>query len=45
VPISLTAPKVIEPWHVEIPLHCIPAPARSKEGVRWAKCDMVVTVG
>jgi len=45
VPISLTAPKVIEPWHVEIPLDCIPAPARSKEGVRWAKCDMVVTVG
>jgi uncharacterized protein YifN (PemK superfamily) len=45
VPISLTAPHVIEPWHVEIPLHCIPAPARNKEGIRWAKCDMVVTVG
>lgn len=45
VPISMTAPHKIKPWHVEVPLHCIPAPARRKEGVRWAKCDMVVTVG
>ncbi|MGF6495294.1 uncharacterized protein YifN (PemK superfamily) [Luteibacter sp. 621] len=45
VPISMTPPKVLEPWHVEIPLDCIPAPARSKQGTRWAKCDMVVTVG
>ena len=28
VPISLTPPRTIEPWHVEIPLACIPAPAR-----------------
>lgn len=45
VPISMTPPKIIEPWHVEIPLHSIPAPARNKAGTRWAKCDMVVTVG
>ncbi|MGE7139279.1 type II toxin-antitoxin system PemK/MazF family toxin [Luteibacter sp. NPDC031894] len=45
VPISMTPPREIEPWHVEIPLECIPAPARHREGTRWAKCDMVVTVG
>jgi uncharacterized protein YifN (PemK superfamily) len=45
VPISMTAPKEAKPWHVEIPLHCLPAPAQRKPGLRWAKCDMVVTVG
>lgn len=45
VPISLTAPNPVCPWHVEVPLACMPPAAQHKEGVRWAKCDMVVTVG
>jgi mRNA interferase MazF len=45
VPISMTPPRTIEPWHVEIPLACLPLPSRRAVGPRWAKCDMVVTVG
>lgn len=45
VPISMTAPKVICPWHVQIPIDCMPAAAQHKGGARWAKCDMVVTAG
>ncbi|WP_052698031.1 type II toxin-antitoxin system PemK/MazF family toxin [Luteibacter yeojuensis] len=45
VPISMTPPRIIEPWHVEIALACFPAPLQRAVGTRWAKCDMVVTVG
>jgi uncharacterized protein YifN (PemK superfamily) len=45
VPISMTAPERVMPWHVEVPIHCMPAASQHKEGVRWAKCDMVVTAG
>lgn len=45
VPISMTAPEVVMPWHIQIPLDCLPHPARHRAGDRWAKCDMVVTAG
>lgn len=42
VPLSTTVPVPIEPWHVEVP-DDIPDPWGA--GPRWAKCDMVATVG
>lgn len=42
VPLSATAPPQIEPWHVPINLD-VPGPWGFVE--RWAKCDMVATVG
>lgn len=43
VPISMTAPDPVKPWHVQMPLVCIPQPMRHLVGDRWAKCDMVYT--
>lgn len=46
VPISMTAPEVVKPWHLIIPNSCLPRPAvEAKEGTRWAKCDCVFAVG
>ncbi|MFG6282892.1 type II toxin-antitoxin system PemK/MazF family toxin [Sphingomonas sp. S6] len=42
VPLSTTAPVPTESWHVEMP-EDIPEPWGP--GPRWAKCDMVATVG
>jgi len=45
VPISMTPPCPAMPWHVAIPASCLPAMAiDEREGVRYAKCDMVCTV-
>lgn len=41
VPISMTAPEPLEPWHCEVPLEAMPLPYQDKAGVRYAKCDMV----
>jgi uncharacterized protein YifN (PemK superfamily) len=46
VPISMTAPEVVKPWHLIVPNYCLPRPAvEAKEGTRWAKCDCVFAVG
>jgi uncharacterized protein YifN (PemK superfamily) len=45
VPISMTAPAPIMPWHVQVPIDCLPAASRHRKGDRWAKCDMISTVG
>ena len=45
VPISMTAPEQIMPWHVRVPVECLPAAAQHRIGERWAKCDMISTVG
>jgi mRNA interferase MazF len=45
VPISMTVPDPIMPWHVQVPLDCLPAASRHRTGSRWAKCDMISTVG
>jgi len=42
VPLSMSAPTPVEPWHIEVPDE-IPEPWGP--GPRWAKCDMVATVG
>src|SRR4051812_27745840 len=43
VPISLTAPDPVMPWHCEISEACMPIPLRDIQGTHWAKCDMVYT--
>lgn len=45
VPISMTAPEQVMPWHVRVPVECLPAAAQHRSGERWAKCDMISTVG
>jgi len=42
VPLSMSTPAPVEPWHVQVP-NDIPDPWGP--GPRWAKCDMVATVG
>jgi len=42
VPLSMSAPFPIESWHVEVP-NDIPEPWGA--GPRWAKCDLMATVG
>ncbi|WP_082445900.1 type II toxin-antitoxin system PemK/MazF family toxin [Sphingomonas sp. Leaf20] len=42
VPLSMSVPAPVEAWHVEVP-NDIPDPWGP--GPRWAKCDMVATVG
>jgi uncharacterized protein YifN (PemK superfamily) len=42
VPLSATRPSPIETWHVPLDLD-VPAPWG--DAARWAKCDMVATVG
>jgi uncharacterized protein YifN (PemK superfamily) len=40
VPMSTTEPDPVQPYH-----YCFPKnPMPQKDGVAWAKCDMVVTV-
>lgn len=43
VPISLTKPEPVKPWHLQLPLVCVPEPMRRLVGDRWAKCDMLYT--
>lgn len=43
VPLSTTAPRIIEPYHIQIQLP-EPLPADLMREC-WAKCDMVYTVG
>ena len=45
IPISMTAPDPIMPWHVRVPVTCLPRASRHRIGERWAKCDMISTVG
>ena len=42
IPLSMTAPAPAERWHVEVP-NDVPDPWGP--GPRWAKCDMMATVG
>lgn len=42
VPLSQTKPTPLEPWHTEL-IVAVPHPWGG--GPRWAKCDMVATVG
>lgn len=42
VPLSMSPPAPVESWHVVVP-NDIPDPWGP--GLRWAKCDMVATVG
>jgi uncharacterized protein YifN (PemK superfamily) len=44
IPISMTPPHAVAPWHVAIPATAMPVGWREKPGTRWAKCDMVATV-
>ncbi|MGA7438363.1 MAG: type II toxin-antitoxin system PemK/MazF family toxin [Luteibacter sp.] len=45
VPISMTPPAFPQPWHVAIPMSCIPVSAvKARRGQRYAKCDMICTV-
>lgn len=44
VPVSMTAPRTVEPWHVRVPRSAMPIGWRERGGERWAKCDMVATV-
>jgi uncharacterized protein YifN (PemK superfamily) len=40
VPLSSTAPQIVEPWHVPISAASYPI----ARGPMWAKCDMIATV-
>lgn len=44
VPISMTDPEPVEPYHAEIPKTDLPKPLWGKNGTRWAKCDMLYTL-
>ena len=45
VPVSMTAPEPILDHHVEINERYLPEALQSRAGSRWAKCDMICTVG
>src|SRR5688572_15662371 len=44
VPISLTAPHVVEPHHIVVPTIGMPKGLRDRPGARYAKCDCVNTL-
>ena len=44
VPISMTAPRVIEPHHIVVPVFDMPKGLREAPGTRYAKCDCVNTL-
>lgn len=43
VPLSTTAPRLLQPWHHRIELDP-PLPHPYDKPIMWAKCDMVLTV-
>lgn len=44
VPISMTAPSPVQPYHCRIATGLLPRPLQEEAGERWAKCDMVYTL-
>lgn len=44
VPISMTAPHVIEAYHILVPMFDMPQGLRERPGIRYAKCDCVNTL-